>query len=241
LDTENKIPIKEQYIVLPIKREQTLEWISHKHYAKRVPLIMLSYGLYDKRTVSILSGICTFGPPARMQNEGYGIFGGRLKVRTYELNRLVVNEGLANGVLSFFLSHVLKAFPKPACIVSYADSSAGHHGYIYQATNWIYTGKTEADVIFKDKKTGKQIHRRTINSRFGTSDIEKVPKEFVDIDYEEQGKYRYVFFLGNKKEVKEMKSCLAYPIETEYPKGDNERYDASFKISSSQISMNMES
>jgi len=58
-----------------------------------------------------------------------------------ELNRLVIDEGSKKNVLSFFVSQTLKKLPCPNVVVSYADTSQNHHGYIYQATNWIYTGK----------------------------------------------------------------------------------------------------
>lgn len=35
---------------------------------------------------------------------------------------------------------MLKQYKDDLILVSYADSAQGHHGYIYQATNWIYTG-----------------------------------------------------------------------------------------------------
>ena len=51
-----------------------------------------------------------------------------------------MDEGLERNVLSFFVSSCLQMLPKPMVIVSFADTSMCHHGYIYQATNWIYTG-----------------------------------------------------------------------------------------------------
>ena len=41
-------------------------------------------------------------------------------------------------------------------------------------------------------------------------------------------KHRYFYFVGNKKEKKEMRQNLAYQIEP-YPKGDNKRYKADSK------------
>ena len=47
--------------VLPIKHEECAEWLLKIHYAKRIPLIMHSFGLYvDKK----LDGIITYGLPA---------------------------------------------------------------------------------------------------------------------------------------------------------------------------------
>jgi hypothetical protein len=40
-------------------------------------------------------------------------------------------------------------------------------------------------------------------------------------------KHRYFYFLGDKKQVKDMMSKIKYP-KMPYPKGDNKRYDASY-------------
>lgn len=209
--------------VEPIPKEQTYEWLLKKHYAHRIPPIMESFGLYDEYRK--LQGVCTFGMPTRMFNNGDAVFGGKLNIQTLELNRLVVNDALGKNVLSFFISKCLLMLPKPLCVVSYADSNAGHHGYIYQATNWIFTGKTEPRSKFVDIN-GKDVHERTIWSRYG--DESKALASGEIIKSIQEGKYRYFQFLGDKKIVKRMKELLAYPIQ-KYPKGQNSRYDASFK------------
>ena len=217
-----KINVK-SYRVEPIPKEQTYEWLLKKHYAKRIPPIMESFGLYDGDRK--LQGVCTFGMPTRMFNDGDAVFKGQLKMNTLELNRLVVNEGLGKNVLSFFVSKCLMMLPKPICVVSYADSNAGHHGYIYQATNWIYTGKTEPRSKFVDIN-GKDVHERTIWSRYG--DEQKALASGEIIKSMQEGKYRYFQFLGTKEQKEEMLSLLSYPVQ-QYPKGQNSRYDASYK------------
>jgi len=210
------------FIVKSIPQEQTHDWILNKHYAKRIPPIMFAFGLYDQD--KDLQGVCTFGMPTRMFNSGFAIFGGRLEIATYELNRLVMNEGLPKNALSFFLGRCFKAFKKPTCLVSYADGNMQHHGYIYQATNWIFTGKTESRAKFVDKN-GKEIHERTIWSRYGDEKNALASGEITK--HVQGGKYRYFMFLGDKKQVKEMKNKLVYHIES-YPKGDNKKYNASY-------------
>lgn len=188
---------KKEWRVEPIPKEHTYEWLLEKHYAKRIPPIMESFGLYDKNKQ--LQGVCTFGMPSRMLNNGDAVFGGDYKVDTKELNRLCVNEGLGKNVLSFFVSKCLLMLPKPICLVSYADSNNGHHGYIYQATNWIFTGKTEPRSKFIDIN-GKDVHERTIISRYGNANKALSTGE-IKLERQE-GKYRYFQFLGNKEEIK---------------------------------------
>ena len=218
--------IKNKYRVEPIPKEHTYDWLLNKHYAKRIPgIISYCFGLYDK--TKTLQGVCVFGLGNRVMNDGDSVFNKELKIRTLELQRLVINEGMEKGVLSFFVSKCLMQLPKPMCIYSYADSNVGHHGYIYQATNWIYTGMSTPRTTFLDTRTGEYIHERTLSGVYGTSSTSRLPK-YIEIGKEEGGKYRYFFFLGDKKQIEEMKMYFSYKI-LPYPKGENNRYDASYK------------
>ncbi len=148
-------------------------------------------------------------------------------MKTYELNRLVINEGLEKNVLSFFVSECLKIVPKPCCVVSYADGNNGHHGYIYQATNWIYTGITASEKVYIDTRKNKIVHPRTIVEMFGSRELSVLP-DWIEVSKEESGKYRYFQFLGDKRNKKLMNNHLKYEV-LPYTKGENERYDAGFK------------
>lgn len=211
--------IKERYSVRSIDGFQCKDWLLHKHYAKRIPIIIYSFGLYNEG--NILSGIVTFGHPARMLMQSF-------KHTAMELNRLCINEGLDKNILSFFVSKAINMLPKPMILVSYADANQNHHGYIYQATNWIYTGlSSKENKVFIN---GKLQHRRTLNSNFGTSSVADLKKlDNVEVEVEEQeGKHRYFYFVGSKKQIKEMKKEFNYNV-LPYPKGNNERYDAGYK------------
>jgi hypothetical protein len=170
-------------------------------------------------------------------NDGNCIFR-NYKVRTLELNRLVINEGKEKGTLSYFVSQCLKQLPKPLCVVSFADPNNGHHGYIYQATNWLYAGLSEKggknrDYFFRGKNYhGKTISVDWIKQNFGKYDSSKSLTENFVLNGGEvrdfELKHRYLMFLGNRKQIKQMKDNLVYRI-LPYPKGDNKRYDASYK------------
>lgn len=210
------------YQVKPIKKEETKEWLLYKHYAKRIPNIEFAFGLYDE---NILIGICTFGTPPRVMNNGESIFFA-YRVKTYELNRLVIESKIKNA-LSFFVSQCLRMLPSPCCIVSYADYTFGHNGYIYQATNWIYCGLNQIHErkIFYN---GKEVHPRTACSN-GFTNITEWAKNDKNVELGEYTKkHRYFYFIGSKAQKKKMKKDLKYPI-LPYPKGNNKRYDASYE------------
>ena len=216
--------VKKEFTVKPINPFQCKDWIINKHYAKRMPPIEFAFGLFDKD--NLLQGIVTYGTPVSSMLRDLW----KNEFKLMELNRLVVNEGLAKNSLSYLVSQSLKMLPKPLVLVSYADTSQNHHGYIYQATNWIYTGLSAKRTDWKIK--GKEnLHGSTIAdmSRGRENRAEYMREKFGDDFYLEDRprKHRYFYFLGNKRQKTEMLESLPYEI-LEYPKGDNERYDASY-------------
>lgn len=211
------------FFVNSIPREHTIDWLLNKHYAHCVPGIMYSFGLYDENRV--LQGVCCYGTPANNHNNLLGDF------NCIELVRLVVNDDLPKNTLSFFVSKTLNALPKPLAVISYADKGKNHHGYIYQATNWVYTGLGGGVDFYKDKQ-GNEIHSRIM------SDLRlKEPHKSRSQIAKHKGwdlmkgtfKHRYYFFLGDRKQKLQMKRFLIgkYKI-LPYPKGDNTRYDSSY-------------
>ena len=203
-----------EFLIKSIDYQDCKEWFLKKHYAKRIPSISYCFGLYSNK----LEGICSFGSPAS-RSLCIGVCGIDNANKVYELNRLVVNEGLPKNTLSFFVSQCLKMLPQDLIIVSYADSSQGHHGYIYQATNWIYTGLS-----------AKRTERYDINNpnKHSKSVTDKKGVDYQSLAVRERPqKHRYIFFTGNKYAKRKLLSELNYKIEP-YPKGDNKRYDASY-------------
>ena len=212
--------IKNQYSVRSIQSAQAYEWFLNKHYLKRLPPMSYCFGLYDKDL--FLVGVASYGRPAA-HGVVKGAFGGKFMENFLELNRLIINDNLPKNILSFFLSNTLNLLPKPQAIVSYADTSQGHHGYIYQATNWIYTGLSDKRTEWRMK--GNNKHSKTICEQYTLEERQKDKDKFYIT--ERPRKHRYFYLLGNKKEKKEMKKNLQYKIEF-YPKGENKRYDASY-------------
>lgn len=111
-------------------------------------------------------------------------------------------------------------------VISYADSGKGHHGYIYQATNWVYTGLSKPHIDYLPE--GKEnAHQRTISGK----SVEEWRKTTNLVKVERSQKYRYFQFLGDKRQVRKMRKDLKFPVVKDYPKGDNTRYDASYQTS----------
>lgn len=198
-------------VIKQIDQKETYDFIINKHYAKRKPSISFAYGLYynDK-----LEGICTIGKPAS-NSLCEGVCGKDYKHKVYELNRLYTNDDLPKNTLSIFVSKVLKDLKKHDLIlVSYADEGVGHHGYIYQSTNWIYTGKTKP-------RTDKYVESNK-HSRHYT-------KEHNHLRVFRSSKHRYIYFATNKTNKKKYMTKLNYSIK-DYPKGENENHHEEYTI-----------
>lgn len=198
--------------VKSIKKEQTKEWLLYKHYARRTCSISYSFGLFID---DLINGVLTIGKPAS-NSLCVGVCGKENSKFVFELNRLCVNDNLPKNTLSFFVSQCLKKLPQ-MILVSYADTSMNHNGYIYQATNWIYTGlsakRTEKYDIENPHKHSKTVTESKKDIKLGTRNRPQ--------------KHRYIYFIGNKAEKRKFKKSLNYEI-LPYPKGKNKRYDSSY-------------
>jgi hypothetical protein len=221
--------IKDKYSVKSVTTDQCKEWLLKKHYLRRMTSFTYSFGLYQN---NLLVGVITFGNaiPLTMKKS---LFGEKYMDLVYELNRLCTNDDLDKNATSFFVSQSLKLLPQPLIIVSYADKSVGHNGYIYQATNFIFTGESHTQLDWKLK--GKEhIHSRTLMDEFAFTEnrIQKLKEKYGDQLYQvrREPKYRYVFVLANKKQKKEIMNSKLFESKP-YPKGENKRYDASYKPS----------
>ena len=221
---------KNQYLIRSIETCEYKEWFKQKHYAKRIPSVSHCFGLYKN---NFLIGVCSYGRPVAHTLVKFA-FNGSYQDIFLELNRLVVDDGLEKNVLSYFVSNTLKLLPNPSIVVSYADTSLGHHGYIYQACNFIYTGLSAKRTDYKVKGL-EHLHSASLMDHAGRGlakgKIHKLREIYGDKLYlvDRPRKHRYFYLLGTRKEKHIMRSKLAYSV-LPFPKGNNKRYDSSYKI-----------
>jgi len=209
--------ISEIYSVSSIKVEFVKEWFLKKHYAKRIPMTQFCFALYEEKRIV---GVCSFGQTPSIQLN-QSLSNGFFDV--IELNRLIIDDNVKKNGLSFFVSKCLKLLPSPMIVVSFADIEKNHIGYIYQATNWFYTGLNAQRFEWKSK-SNPNLHYRNIAERFKGVDKSKVSDLYKK---PLSRKHRYVFFIGSKKQKRKMMSNLKYELQP-YPKGENKKYDASY-------------
>ncbi len=209
------IEIIMEYKVKIISRSRCLPYILGIHYAKRWPSISYAYGLFaDKK----LCGVVTYGTPPSSPLKR-GIAGDEYKKDILELNRLCLRYNRKNEA-SILVGRSIRLLPKNKIIVSFADTSQNHFGYVYQATNFIYTGLSAKRTDWKIK--GKEhLHGMTIADEFrGVKNRAKAIREKYGDDFylaSRPRKHRYIYIHGSKTFRKTVKLALKYKIEP-YPK-----------------------
>ena len=212
--------IKDKYTVKPIDAFLVREWCLKKHYAKKIPsVIQYTFGCFNDSNIMI--GCAVFGLAGNSnlnELECYPII---------ELTRLILNDEKEKNVTSFFVGQCLKLLPHKGYVVSFADANQNHHGYIYQATNWIYTGESAAAEVYTNGKV--EMHSKTFSDKYGRRDKAFAKGQGFEIIVK-QPKHRYFYILNTKNEVKKMKQILIDKFGIKpYPKGENKNYDASYK------------
>lgn len=150
-----------------------------------------------------------------------------------ELTRLWIADGYGKNIESYCISKSfdwIRSNDKTIkVILSFADPEQNHQGKIYQATNFIFAGLNSDTTLmpnFSVSLTGpndvggyKWIHSRTTSSKWGSVNVEHLKKQIGRTFYrkKESGKYKYIYFLGNKKEKREFIKNMNHP-PLPYPK-----------------------
>lgn len=204
------------YEIRPIEKRDTHDLLLNVHYAKRIPPMSYAFGLFlDEQ----LKGVCTFGMPAS-PSLCKGVAGEEWKKNVLELNRLCLVDNLPNEA-SRLVGASLKLLPKPTIVVSYADTAQSHTGFIYQATNFLYTGITVKRTEWAVRGL-EHMHTKAICNTVAHIDkptLEAIKEVYGDKFYyrDRSQKHRYVFLVGNKTQKKAMLKSLKYkPMQ--YPK-----------------------
>ena len=145
-----------------------------------------------------------------------GICGKEYSDKVLELNRLCLMENNKNES-SFLVAHSIRLLPKPSIVVSYADTGQGHVGYVYQSTNFIYTGLSANRVDWAVKGL-EHKHSKTLSDGMT---LESIKEKYGDDFYytERSRKHRYIFINAKGKRREELLKAIRYKI-IPYPKLD---------------------
>lgn len=229
-----QVGAKVSFKVRPTEK-MTAEILVHKyHYSGRCPGIKYSYGLYENGSIV---GCVIYSVPASYTLCN-GVCGQEYRQYVIELSRLVIITTTPNAA-SFLIGRSLSQLPNHI-IVSYADcnDNVGHIGYVYQATNWVYTGLSSAEPVYvlerdhpNGMKAGTPVSytRRHIDQKARELGFDWKPNASSGpglIAQATTGKHRYIQFSGNRWFKKNASSKLRY-TQLPYPKGSTRRHNGS--------------
>lgn len=148
-----------------------------------------------------------FSIPAN-KNLGPFLFGPDIQIR--ELARLWAPDGHRPNLLTQAISSSVRELRQRTevdALVSFADLNNGHHGGIYQAASWLYTGQSSESRVYI-LPDGRTVSRRSFHSG-GTSLLPSVKPVKLP------GKHRYVRPLNRKAKKALRLPVLPYPTSRE--------------------------
>ena len=186
------------YRIVKLPPKIAKEYIRENHYTHgHINSPSACYGLLDGVTII---GVIMFACPCS-ENVRTSVFGAEHKHRVLELHRLHILDVTPKNTESWFISRALKMLsqdkPEVRGVISFSDSTEGHDGIIYQATNAFRCGTTGTATFYRDaegrlrhpRQNGKNISKEEAYKRGWTP--------------EKRGaKNRYLYIIGDKRERK---------------------------------------
>jgi hypothetical protein len=187
------------------------EFASRWHYSRGGGSALWRYGLFDGFT---LVGVVAYNLPVRRACEM--VFGPELVESVVHMGRLICADDAPHNSESRLIGASLKLLaqdkPEVRAVLTFAAQDQGHLGYVYQATNAMYTGtggysKTYANAegvhVSTNTKATNDFAQQLVAS--GGTVTKALPK------------HRYLYLIGNKTQRKESLKLLKLPV-LPYPK-----------------------
>lgn len=202
------------------KADLRIDWATHAaakyavenwHYSKSLPVPpLVKVGVWESEK---FVGVVIF---SRGANNNLLKPFGLAQTEGCELTRVAFtsHSSPVSRVIKLAMAFLKRNSSELRLIVSFADPSEGHHGGIYQAGNWIYTGRQPPTVEYI-APDGKQWHGRMV-SKDGKIKVQGKYRPCWRVDQcqpiQKQGKHRYLMPLDDA-----MRKQIA-PLAKPYPK-----------------------
>lgn len=172
-----------------------LDWATHEaakyacenwHYSKKIPVNKLvKIGAWENGK---FIGVVIFGGGASaVLHKQFNL----TRFEVCELVRVALAEHKTqvSRIIKIAMKMLKRINPKLKIIVSFADPSEGHHGGIYKAGGWVYSGisaKTREYFFNGDWRHVTDVYKRLDAKKIKTLKFREKP-----------GKYRYIFALDD--------------------------------------------
>jgi hypothetical protein len=211
-------------VIKPIEKNICLELIFSNHYSKVMPRLTRHYlGGYKGGK---LIGVLTLGWGTRPVHTIKKLFPTLDRKDYFEIGKMCLLEEMPKNTESEFLSKIISWIktnePSIKILFTWADGILGKPGYVYQASNFLYGGFIWTDLYISPN--GEKIHPRTSQGLFDKGDKKCGHRPSIDFMIDRgwkhyRGKqFRYVYFLCNKKEKKNLLLNSLEKWGIDYPK-----------------------
>jgi hypothetical protein len=149
-----------------------IDWASHEaakyaclnwHYSKCLPVgKLVKIGAWENDK---FIGVVIFGRGANKSlGEPYKLD----QTECCELVRIALtnHKTPVSRIMSIAIKLLKNIHKQLKLVISFADSEQNHHGGIYQATNWVYVGKTNSadEYLYKGKRWHGRAFRKSLGS-----------------------------------------------------------------------------
>jgi hypothetical protein len=209
------VSLVDDYYVAKVATSEGKEFVKQHHYSHGIHNGPMTYGLFGVLDQSLV-GVLAFATPSS-EAVCASVFGVEYKRAVTELHRLVLLDEVPHNAESFFISRALRLLrqdrPNYAAVLSFADTTQGHVGTVYQATNAIYCGTTGRSTFYEDE-TGRLRHPR----QNGTNITLKDAKARGWSPVKREAKHRYLFLLPMSKRERRLWMSRLLLTPQEYPK-----------------------
>jgi len=185
----------------------------HWHYSKCIPVFKIApLGVWEfGRFVGVV--IFSVGASPDLVKP-YGL----TQQQGCELTRVALakHKNSVSKILSIAFRMLRKQSPNLRLLVSFADGEQGHHGGIYQAGGWVYSG---SQTFHAYRVLGKIEHPKTLYMRYGVGG-QSIPWLIANVDPNAERiknglKHRYLMPLDPEMHKKIL------PLAKPYPKRPN--------------------
>ena len=200
-----------QFKFAPCLLSEVSDFVKKHHYSHTSKNGVISHCFSARVNDDVLVGAALFGHTAGNEKTGSIFkppFDGIEHCR--ELTRFVMIDEMPKHSESMFIGLCLRWLRNNTHLlglISYADPEHNHTGIIYQATNWLYTGRSTPSRKFI-VDGGVEMHRKRAWNLYANSSVPMIQQMGHDVAVRiTEPKHRYIYLLK-----KGLRPFVKYPI-----------------------------
>lgn len=222
----DKAEIKREGILIKkINLKTAREFYKKHHYARGCSNSATSFGVFEK-TGALVACVSFQTPCSEFVRSS--VLGDSYKNHVAELGRLAIKRGVQISASMFVplcidaykLDRESRGLTPIYALISFADGSQGHHGGVYQAMSWVYTGESKnTKHVYRDT-AGRMRHSRQRGVNISPNEARE---RGWSVTRATGCKYRYIKMIYGSSRFKRRLLKISKYQNLPYPKPKSER------------------